>query len=328
MPPLALKTRLATRIREVAMAQSAETHGNEIRSGITGRPPARFVSGGASLYVLGSTMNETNVELVRQWRRSGLDATLVPPLEAPTALGTDDVAIGRLDVLPTLDGVEAGLLALLWLERRGARVLNRADALLAVHDKLITARRLGTAGLPHPRTASVRADREVSLEPPLVLKPRFGSWGRDVLLCRDDAELERTLAAVRGRPWFRRHGALVQEFVPPRGRDLRLVVAGGQIVGAGERVAAPGEWRTNISLGGSLRPADPAREARALAIAAAAAVGADLVGVDLMPVDGDRYVVLELNGAVEFDERYSLGGRDVYFEAARALGLSLERRAA
>jgi len=45
--------------------------------------------------------------------------------------------------------------------------------------------------------------------------------------------------------------------------------------------------------------------------------------VDLLPIDGDRYVVLELNGAVDFDERYSLDGRDVYAEAARALGLPL-----
>ena len=31
--------------------------------------------------------------------------------------------------------------------------------------------------------------------------------------------------------------------------------------------------------------------------------------------------MLELNGAVDFDERYALAGRDVYAEAARALGL-------
>jgi hypothetical protein len=31
--------------------------------------------------------------------------------------------------------------------------------------------------------------------------------------------------------------------------------------------------------------------------------------------------VLALNGAVDFDERYSLGGRDVYLEIAASLGL-------
>ena len=157
------------------------------------------------------------------------------------------------------------------------------------------------------------------------MKPRFGSWGRDVVLCEDAAELERCLEAVSGRSWFRRHGALVQELLPPRGYDLRLIVAGGEVVGGGERVAAAGDWRTNVSLGGTLRPADLPPDARSLAVAAAAAVEADLVGVDLLPLGGERYAVLELNGAVDFDERYSLDGGDVFVEAARALSLPLRR---
>ena len=221
-----------------------------------------------------------------------------------------------------------GLLSLLLLERRGVRVLNGATALLCTHDKLRTARCLARAGIPQPRTTGLRAgDPLPQLRGPLVLKPRFGSWGRDVLLCRDRGELERDLAAVRERPWFRRHGALVQELVPPRGHDLRLLVAGGALVGGGERVAAPGDWRTNISRGGTLRPAAPTADAAALAVAAAAAVGADLVGVDLLPVD-DGYVVLELNGAVDFDERYALAGEDPYALAARALGLTSARHLA
>jgi [lysine-biosynthesis-protein LysW]--L-2-aminoadipate ligase len=266
--------------------------------------------------VVGSAANQTNVELVRQWRLRGLDAALV----APARLRLGDVALGRLDVLPTLDGVEPGLLALLRLERAGGQVLNGAFALVRTHDKLVTARRLAAAGVPAPRSVPIRRNGEVLLEPPLVLKPRFGSWGRDVFLCRDPGELRETLLRIRTRPWYLRHGALLQELVPPRGRDLRLVVAGGEVVGAGERIARAGEWRTNVSLGASLRAAAPVPEARSLAVAAAAAVGADLVGVDLMPAAGG-WVVLELNGAADFDARYSRPGGDVYLDAAVALGV-------
>jgi RimK family alpha-L-glutamate ligase len=193
--------------------------------------------------------------------------------------------------------------------------------LIAAHDKLGTARALRAAGIPHPRTAHVESRRaSLELDPPLVLKPRFGSWGRDVFLCEDEADVRRRLREVRQRTWFRRHGALIQEVVPPRHHDLRLVVAGGRVVGAARRVAAEGEWRTNVSLGGRLEPARPTDAESTLAIAAARAIGIDLAGVDLLPVDGGQ-VVLELNGAVDFDERYSLRGGDVYLDAAAALGL-------
>ena len=232
-----------------------------------------------------------------------------------------DIVLGRLDVLPTLDGVEPGLLELFLLERRGIPVLNRAAALLASHDKLRTAHELVRSGLPHPRTIHLRPGDELPRTAgPVVVKPRFGSWGKDVFRCVTRAALRECLEDVRTTPWFRRHGALLQELIPPLGYDLRVLVAGGVTVSAIERVAAPGEWRTNISLGGSRRPCVPSPAASALAVAAANAIGGDLVGVDLLPV-GDGYTVIELNGAVDFDEDYSLPGTDVYVQIAEALGL-------
>ncbi|MGZ4415047.1 MAG: ATP-grasp domain-containing protein, partial [Gaiellaceae bacterium] len=203
----------------------------------------------------------------------------------------------------------------------GCRVLNRADALLAVHDKLLTARLLEEAEIVQPRSAHVVAPRdELPLEPPVVVKPRFGSWGRDVFLCRTRADFAKCLDALASRPWFRSGGALVQELIPPRHFDLRLLVAGGRVVGSAQRVAAHGDWRTNVSLGGRLLPmiADPA--ARALGARAADAVGADLVAIDLLP-SARGWIVLELNGAADFDATYSWPGRDVFADVARALGL-------
>jgi RimK family alpha-L-glutamate ligase len=271
-------------------------------------------------FLVSARSTPTNAWLLAALGALGIEAQLLSPNGVPTRLRPGDVALGRLDVLPTLEGVEPGLWSLRRLEREDVHVLNPATALLASHDKLATAVALARAGLPHPRTSLVGDEpSRAELGSPVVVKPRFGSWGRDVLLCRSVQELDSCLAGLRTRAWFRRQGALVQELLPPTGRDLRVLVAGGTVVGAIERVAAPGEWRTNIALGAERRPTVPPAEARALAIAAAAAVGAHLVGVDLLPRPSGGWIVLEINGAVDFTADYSLPGRDVFAETASAL---------
>lgn len=276
---------------------------------------------GSRVIVLGRADNETNVQLVAAWSAQGLECAVVDPYELrPEA---HDVVLARLDVLPTLDGVEPGLLQLLFAQRRGATVLNRTEALLTTHDKLRTAAALERAGLPHPRTRHLRYGQiESPPGAPVVLKPRFGSWGRDVRLCRTDAEVLEALREFRSRGWFRRHGVLAQEVIPTRCFDLRVLVADGRVVGAIERHPQPGEWRTNVSVGASARPAVPKEAARTLAVAAAGAVGADLVGVDLMSRLDGGYVVIELNGAADFDPGYVIGG-DIYAEVADALRLPI-----
>jgi RimK family alpha-L-glutamate ligase len=267
----------------------------------------------------------TSEELAHAWRALGLDAVVLDPDRAVRELRRGDVALFRLDVLPSVDGFEPGLGCVPDLRSVGVRILNPPWAVLGAHDKLETARRLLAARLPHPRTTCVRHPlAPVDLEPPVVVKPRYGSWGVDVFRCDTERDLRACLHAVAGRTWFTRHGALVQELVSPPPRDLRLIVAGGRVVGAAAREAQEGEWRSNVSLGARLVPAVPGPDATHLGLAAVAAVGGDLVGVDLLPLDDGGFIVLELNGAAEFDERYSQPGTDVFVEAARALGLDTE----
>jgi ribosomal protein S6--L-glutamate ligase len=196
-------------------------------------------------------------------------------------------------------------------------VLNSAGSLIACHDKLQTAFRLGRSGIPQPATAHLDwRTPPPSVEFPVVLKPRFGGWGRDVFLCESRAQFEHCLRGLCDRAWFRRQGVLVQALIPLAGSDLRLVVAAARVVGAIERVAAEGEWRNNVALGGSRRPAMPTQRACVLATETAAALAGDVVGVDLLPLANGDYVVLEVNGAVDFTTEYSLDGRDVFDEVA------------
>jgi RimK family alpha-L-glutamate ligase len=266
--------------------------------------------------VVAHQATETNVTLAAcGWPDAG--SRLLAPRDALLRLGRGDIVLNRLDISADLDGVEDGIWIFNQLQAQGVHVFNRPPALLAAHDKLITARLLRAAGLPHPRTRRLDAPASADgLRFPIVAKPRFGSWGRDVELCADAHALENYVARMSARKWWPA-GAVVQELVPPCSTDLRIIVSGTEVVGAAVRIAAPNEWRTNVALGGMSVSTTPPAGACELALAATRALRIDFAGVDLLP-DGDGWVVLEVNGAVDVQPHYTLGD-NVFSAALRSL---------
>jgi len=83
------------------------------------------------------------------------------------------------------------------------------------------------------------------------------------------------------------------------------------VIGAIERRAPAGEWRTNVAIGGSARAVDVSPEIEGIALTAAAVVGADYAGVDVLPArDGSAYV-LEVNGIPGWQGLQQATGVDV-----------------
>jgi RimK family alpha-L-glutamate ligase len=97
--------------------------------------------------------------------------------------------------------------------------------------------------------------------------------------------------------------------VDHQGRDYRVFVVGGRVLGAIERRADG--WRTNIARGGLAVAARLPEAWAALAVRAAAAVGAEYAGVDLIQArDGTTYV-LEVNGIPGWQGLQEATGIDV-----------------
>jgi [lysine-biosynthesis-protein LysW]--L-2-aminoadipate ligase len=189
------------------------------------------------------------------------------------------------------------------LTAAGITVVNSADATEVCGDKWRTTMALQAAGLPTPRTALGLTPKAAlaaldSIGYPALIKPLVGSWGRLVVQLPDRAGAEGVLDYVAALPGPQSHLGYVQELIDKPGRDIRAIVVGGDLLGA---VYRTGElWRTNVALGAKTQPCEATPEITKLSIDAAAAVGADIAGVDLIEDHDGRLLVLEVNHRVEF----------------------------
>src|SRR5439155_8968007 len=85
----------------------------------------------------------------------------------------------------------------------------------------------------------------------------------------------------------------LQEFIPHEGHDIRLLVIGDRVLGMRRHNKL--DWRTNISRGATAESFTADDSLIEIARRAAAAVGAPLAGVDLLPGKDGRLYTIEVN---------------------------------
>jgi RimK family alpha-L-glutamate ligase len=220
-----------------------------------------------------------------------------------------DGVLARIIPSGSLEQIIFRVDALHCLEERGVRVMNSARAIERTVDKLWTSALLERCGLPTPRTVvcetadeAMAAFRELG---DVIVKPLFGSMGLGMVRVNDEEmayRVFRTIEQIRGVYYL-------QETMDHGGRDVRAFVIGGKVFGAIERRSET--WRTNLARGGSAKPFALPPEWGAMAVRAAAAVGAEYAGVDLLPARDGTVSVLEVNGIPGWQGLQEATGLDV-----------------
>src|SRR5205085_3266683 len=267
---------------------------------------------------------------VRDLRRAaaalGHDATPVDFRRVTAGLGVATDSLAGFDgvmvrTMPpgSLEQVVFRMDVLHRLQARGARVLNPPAAVEACVDKYLASARLQAAGLPVPPTAVCQhADAALeafaALGGDVVVKPLFGSEGRGMVRVADPEtawRVFRTLERVQAVLYL-------QQFVRHPGWDLRAFVVGGRVLTAMRRHAR-GDWRTNVAQGGRAEPVRLSAAEADLALRAAAAVGALVAGVDLLPGPGGELYVIEINAVPGWRALAPVTGVDVAAEVMRFL---------
>ncbi len=132
----------------------------------------------------------------------------------------------------------------------------------------------------------------------MVFKPIDGWGGAGMALLENRASLDMLMPFLNQIDM--RH-IYLERFIENDFTDYRIDIVDGEYIGCYGRKAGDRDWRTNISSGGSVILREPNDELVALATHAAAVVGLEIAGVDIIyDIEREEYVVLEVNGLPAF----------------------------
>jgi ribosomal protein S6--L-glutamate ligase len=260
-----------------------------------------ILSRNASLY--------STSRIVLAARARGHEVTVIDPLDfqiavsrkKPTLLvgGTNvptyDVVIPRIGASIT----SYGLAVVRQFDLMGIPVLNGAVSIARSRDKLRALQLLTQSDVDVPTTVCARSpaglERALQLVGgcPAIVKLQQGSQGIGTMI----AETPQAAHALLETFWAMGQDIILQEYVrESKGKDLRAIVVGGEVIAAMRRVAKRGEFRANLHRGARADAVQlPARFRRA-AIDAATVMGLEVAGVDIL--EGKRGPrILEINSS-------------------------------
>ena len=183
-------------------------------------------------------------------------------------------------------------------EQAGVPCVNGSVAIETVKDKLRTSQILSKHGIPIPNTMLVRMPIDDGLVKnnigfPCVIKVVTGSYGEGVYLCEKQRDYKKLMEFIDNLG--NKKTMIVQEYMGYRpGEDLRVLVVGGKVIGAMKRTAPEGDFRANITGGGTGEDYPLTEEIEYLARETARVLSLDIAGIDLL-FDERGFRVCEAN---------------------------------
>lgn len=183
-------------------------------------------------------------------------------------------------------------------EQIGIPCVNQSESINIVRDKLRTSQILAQYHLPIPKTMMVRwpiddglVEQQIGF--PCVIKVVTGSYGEGVYLCERKRDYKKLMEFIDNLG--NKKTLIVQQYMNHRiGEDLRVYVVGGKVLGAMKRTAPDGDFRANITNGGTGENYPIDEQIEYMALETAKVLGLDIAGIDLLFTE-TGYVVCEAN---------------------------------
>lgn len=188
------------------------------------------------------------------------------------------------------------------IESLGIPVINSARSCALAADKALYYPLLSKAGIyVEPYFIRNNAFSQDSLECfilengfPIVAKIPNSSQGRGVFLINGAEQLKQFLEKLH-------ESFILQRFATnSSGKDIRCFVLGNEVVLSYERVAKAGDFRANVSCGGTAKIQNVGDDVKHLALGAAKIMGLEIAGVDIL-YGKKEYSVCDINAAPAID---------------------------
>ena len=206
-----------------------------------------------------------------------------------------------------------GLAVLRQFEVMGIYPLNESVAIGRSRDKLRCLQLLARRGIGLPVTAFTHDPRQaediIDLVggTPVIIKLLEGTQGIGVVLGDTIKSAKSVIEAFQGA----NVNILVQEFIKEAdSTDIRALVIGDKVVAAMKRQGPHGEFRSNLHRGGAGTSVKISPQERATAVRAAATLGLNVCGVDMLRSRRGP-VVLEVNSSPGIEGLEKASGVDV-----------------
>ena len=253
--------------------------------------------------------------LVEEFEKRDIKIRVVNPQDVDIFVDRDDrksiIVGGKPRALPdfviprTGSGTTYFIKAIIrHLERLGVTLINGSNAIDTVKDKLYTQQVLGESNLPVPKTLLVRHPIklewvEKNLTFPVIIKTLSGSFGAGVFLAEDKKQFKQLLKMAEITK--KSYNIIVQEFIKDSwGKDLRVFVLNGKVVGCMMRQSTDDDFRANITRGGEGIPYQIDDTIDWLGGESSRLLGLDIAGVDLL-FDNGGYKICEVNSSPGFE---------------------------
>lgn len=176
-----------------------------------------------------------------------------------------------------------------------------ATALIRSRDKLRSLQMLSRSGIGIPKSVFARHPRADDVKrmiaeaggTPVILKLLEGTHGTGVIKVDSVSSAKSAVEAFSGI----KKDIIVQEFIEEaKGKDIRVFVVDGEVVGAMERSGQDGEFRSNLHKGGTAKPIELSVKEKAVAVEAARVHGLMVAGVDML-MSSRGPLIIEVNSS-------------------------------